>query len=392
MPPKNKNISVEEEKEEKVLTPQQQAAAHFKNGTKEGKLDHYNFEEDFYYKVPSSSLLLNSAMDGGLTTGAHRNLGNTAGGKTSCALDFMFNFFKLGPGHMGIYVKSEGRLSPEVKARSGINFTNKTEEWADNTCLIIESNVYEFVFGFIGDLIRNNPTKCKYFIIIDSMDTMGKREDLAKPYEKSEQVAGGALLTSVFLKKTSVALGKRGHIAIFISQVRDTIKIDTYAPNDTNKQGKSSGGHALEHAGDWVFDFKGRTSQDDYITEDPDDKKSKRLGHYCKIVIVKSNNEKYGELITYPIRYGRTGGKSVWKEKEVSDFALMWEYAGKIKNKEGKESNSYSFIDELKAEFAANNIEVPEKIGVGMKQYNKFFDDRPDVVEFLYNKFANLLK
>lgn len=374
----------EDENEEKVLTPQEQALIHFKNGLKDGNYDHYNFEEDNYYKVPCSSLIVNSVMAGGLSTGAHRYLGCSSGGKTSCALDFMFNFFKRGTGHRGIYVKSEGRLSPEVKERSGIIFTTDPLEWNDNTCLIIESNIYEFVFGFIGDLLRNNPTKTKYFIIIDSMDTMGKREDLKKPMEDCAQVAGGALLTSVFLKKTSVALAKRGSIAIFISQVRDTIKIDPRQKTDTNKQGKSSGGHALEHAGDWVLDF-GARYQDDYITENPDDKKSKRLGHYCKITIVKSNNEKYGEEIHYPIKYGRTGGTSVWVEKEVADMALMWNLVVKDKSSYLWEENLYK---ELTEKFG---IDIPEKF-VGIKKYMAYFDDNKDIVDFLYQKFQKLLK
>lgn len=393
---KNKEVKVSKnDEEEKVLTPQEQAAALLKEGMKEGKSDHYNFEPDNFYKIPCSSLIANSIMNGGLSSGAHRCIGNSAGGKTSCSLDFMFHFFKRGAGHRGIYVKSEGRLSPEVQSRSGIKFTNKVEEWDDNTCLILESNVFEFVFKFMGDLIRNNPTKCKYFFIIDSVDMMAKRDDIAKPMEDSAQVAGGALLTSTFMKKSAAALAKRGHICIFISQVRDTIKIDQRQKADTNKQGKSSGGHALEHAGDWVLNF-GPRFQDDYIYEIPDDPKSKKVGHYCNITIIKSNNEKYGDPIRYPIKYGRIGGTSVWVEKEVADFALMWEFAGKAKtkDKEGKEkeSNTYKFSDELMEEFTANNIEVPEKLGTGLKQYNKFLEDRPDIVNFLYQKFIKLLE
>jgi len=119
----------------------------------------------------------------------------------------------------GVFFKCEGRLSPEIQLRSGINFTTDAEKW-DNNCLVIEANIYEVVFGFIRSHIVDNPTNTKYFFIIDSVDNMVKRDDLAKPLEDAQQVAGGALMTSVFLKKTALALAKRGHILIFISQIR----------------------------------------------------------------------------------------------------------------------------------------------------------------------------
>ena len=247
-------------------------------------------------------------------------MGITAGGKTSCALDFMFNFLKMDKSNRGIYFKCEGRLSPEVKARSGIEFTTDAEKW-NNNCLTVESNIYEVVFGFIRNLIIDNPTETKYFFIIDSVDSMVKRDDLAKPLEEAQQVAGGALITSVFLKKTALALARRGHICIFISQIREEIKINQYQVT-TQRQGKSSGGHALEHASSVVINFLGRYN-DDVIRENQSDKNSKAIGHRCKIKIIKSDNENYNEL-SYPVRYGMTGGKSVWKELECIDMLQAW--------------------------------------------------------------------
>lgn len=377
---KEVKVSKENEDDEKVLSPQDQVSALLKGN----KADHFNFEEDNYYKVPCSSLIANSIMNGGLASGAHRAIGNASGGKTSCSLDFMFHFFKRGVGHRGIYIKSEGRLSPEVQARSGIKFTNKIEEWEDGTCFILESNIYEFVFSFIGDLIRNNPTKCKYFFIIDSMDMMIKRDDCIKSMEDSNQVAGGALLGSTFMKKTAAALQKRGHISIFVSQVRDSIRIDPRAKGDSNKQGKAGGGHVWEHAADWVLDF-GARYQDDIIREVEGDKNSKPIGHYCKINIVKSNNETYGQEIRYPIRYGRTGGTSVWVEKEVADMALMW-------NLVVKDKSSYYWKEDLYKELTDKfGADIPEKF-VGIKKYMSYFDEKKDVVDFLYKKFQDFLK
>lgn len=345
---------------------------------KQNKTDHYNFEEDNYYKVPSSSLNLNVELGGGIPVGAHRAIGITTGGKTSCSLDFMFNFLKLGSNYHAVYFKSEGRLSPEIQERSGINFTTDAQKW-NNNCLIIESNVYEAVFGFIRDLIVNNPTKAKYFFVIDSMDSMARREDLAKPLEEAEKVAGGALLTSVFLKKSSLALAKRGHILIFISQIREEIKLNQYEKT-TPRQGKSSGGHALEHNASVVMEFLPRWN-DDLIREG--DKNSKIIGHFCKIKLVKSDNEKYQTQLSYPIKYGRTGGNSVWKEREIFDQLLMW-------NLLKKNSSWLTFNESLVKELQAIDKEFPEKLQ-GEDQVCEYLESHKEVSNFLYKKFKSAL-
>ncbi len=368
---------------EAVITPEQQIAAMLKTG----KEDHYNNEPTISYKVPPSSLKLMAAMNGGISPGAHRACGVTTGGKTSCLLDLMFNFFKEttpdAKKRRGVFVKSEGRLSDEVKVRSGVTFTTDAAEWKDGTCFVLESNVYEFVFGFLGDLIRNNPTDTRYFIIIDSMDMMAKRDDLKKGLEEAGQVAGGALLTSVFLKKTSVALAKRGHVMWFISQIRDTIKINQYEKTNP-RQASASGGHALEHAGDWVLEFLPRTSQEHLIKEDPKNYKSKTLGHWCRVKIVKSNNEKYGDIVEYPIRYNCTGGKSVWREYEVAD---MLQFYKRIETK----GSWLRFDDRIKADIKENTgVEVPDKGVQGIDNLYALLESEPKVTTYLFDLFYRM--
>lgn len=367
----------EAEKQEKVLTPAQQASAFLKAN----KEDVYNFEEDIYYKIRSSSLGLTSAMDGGISPGAHRASGITAGGKTSCTLDFMYHFLQKGKGHRGLYVKSEGRLPPEIRERSGIKFVYDPEQWEDGTCFVLESNVYEVVFGFIGDLIRNNPTKARYCIIIDSMDMMAKRDDLLKPLDEAVQVAGGALLTSVFLKKTSVALAKRGHICWFISQVRDSIKLNPYdktPPRQTN----ASGGHAIEHAGDYVLEFQPRFNDD--IIREGGEKNGKPIGHYCRVKIVKSNNEKYGVEVRYPIKYGRKNAQSVWVERELVDLLLAFEQL--------KKAGSWLKLNpDMRNEIKeATGFEFPEQMQ-GIDNIYKLLEEQPAVTSFLFNHFLKIV-
>jgi RecA/RadA recombinase len=361
-----------------VISPEQQIASFLK----ENKSDHYNFEEDHYYKVTSSSLMLASAMDGGISPGAHRATGITTGGKTSCTLDFMYHFLKGGSGRRAVYVKAEGRLSPEMKLRSGISFVNTAEDWKDGTCFVFETNVYEAVFSLMGELIRNNPANTKYFFIIDSLDMMAKREDLAKPLEQAGQVAGGALITSVFLKKTAAALSKRGHICWFISQVRDSIKINPYEKS-APRQGGASGGHAVEHAGDYVLEFLPRFN-DDTIRENPNDKNSKAIGHYCKLKIVKSNNEKYGHEVRYPIKYGRSNATSVWVEREIIDLLLSWEQIE-------KKGAWFKIVPALRQEIKENTgIDIPEQIQ-GIDNCYKILEDNKEVCSYLFDKLSKII-
>jgi RecA/RadA recombinase len=361
-----------ETEEVNVITPEKQAMAYLNKN----KDDHYNFEPTVYYKTPSSSMLLNVKTNGGLAPGAHRAVGITGGGKTSCSLDYCMHFLEIGKKEgikrRAVYIMSEGRLSPEVKARSGITFVHDPKEWVDGTCFVFESNVLEAVFGLMGDLIRNNPTDTKYFFIVDSVDMMAKKADLEKSLEDSAQVAGGAVITSVFLKKTALALSKRGHYAFFLSQLRDAIKISMSGPAPTQRQGGANGGHALEHGADFVFEFLPRWKNDIIIDEKS---KNKVIGHYCGVRVIKSNNETNGTEINYPIKYGRKNGKSVWIEKEICDLLVMWEWIQK--------RGSWFYVSENLAEILKNNgLDFPEKLQ-GLDSWFEFFDERPDVTEFL---------
>jgi RecA/RadA recombinase len=359
-----------------VVSPTQQLTAFLKAN----KEDHYNFEEDLFYKIPSSSLSVTAALDGGLTPGAHRATGVTSGGKTSMTLDFMFNFLSKPEGRRGIYIKSEGRLSPEMKERSGITFTTDGESWKDGQCFVYETNIFESALSLIGEVVRNNPTNTKYFIIIDSLDCLIRRADMFKPLEESGQVAGGALITSVFLKKTQVALAKRGHVCWFISQMRQEIKINPYEKTPP-RQGNASGALSLAHAGDVVLEALPRFN-DDLIRETAD-KNSKIVGHYCKLKIVKSNNEKYGVEIRYPIRYGQKGGKSVWVEREIVDLMFTW---GLIEKKGAWFNIKESLLSELKD----NNIVLPVQVQ-GMASLYELFETNKEAKDYMYNKFVTML-
>lgn len=341
---------------------------------------HYNFVDDVFYKTSSSSLLLDLELGGGLPPGCHRLMGPASAGKTSAALSFAANFVK-NPKRKVMYIKSEGRLSQEIQNRAGLHFVKNPEDWVDGSCLVIESNVFEFVFGLIRNMVMNNGENYQYMWIIDSADAMIRKEDLDKPFEDADRVAGAGLIQSTFFKKMSLALAKHGHTALFISQYRQSIKINQYEKS-APKQGSSSGGSAIQHYVDYALDFQERFGGD--LIREGADGKGKIIGHYCKITIEKSNNEKNKVQVRYPIKYGRTGGKSVWVELELRDLMLQWEFLY-------TKGPSTWLNEEVRTELMEKlGMDVPEKF-VGMKKFDVWFEENQDVVEFFFEKFKKII-
>lgn len=379
-------MAKEDKKEEKLLSPEEQAASFFKQ--KERKTQHYNFEKTHDYKVKSSSLLLTIAMEGGLNPGAHRFMGTAETGKTSCALDFMYNFFKeKKKGRRGIYVKAEGRLSDNVINRSGVKFVFTPEDWVDGTTLVVESNIFEFVFDFLNDMVKNNETETEYFIIIDSMDMLIKEDDMDKPTGKSLQVAGGAVMTATFLKKSSLILAKKGHTCIFISQYRETIRADQNAPASAPRQGTASGGHAAEHGANWAFEFlkpRDWKKGGDAIREN-EDENGVKIGHVCRMKVHKSPNETTGKEFAYPVKYKQTNASSVWIERELADILLGWEW---IETKGAGWMNVNP--EKAKQIKEATGIDFPEKIQ-GMPNLYKFLNENEKVCDYLFDFFAKFI-
>lgn len=353
---------------------------------KDNKDEHYNFEEEVTYKVSTGSLNLDIATSGGLSPGLHRFIGMNEGGKTSEALEVMKNFLKTVPKSRGILIKAEGRLSKEIKSRSGIEFVSSADEWNDGNCFVFESNIFETVSELIKELIQNNPEENRYMFILDSVDGLITRGDSEKSLSEATKVAGGAVISSTLMKKISLALGKRGHIAIFISQVRSEIKLDPYAANKDIRQTTATGGNALLHFANWILEFEPRFNKD-LILEKPNERydsiKNKIIGHNVKIVVKKSTNESTNSKIQYPIKYGRKDGSSVWREYEVIDQIVAWEFAT-------AKGAWVTFSDEIIEELKKVNLEL-KKQHQGIDNLRAYLEENKPIVDYFYNKFINTL-
>jgi RecA/RadA recombinase len=301
---------------------------------------------------------------------------------TSESLEVMKNFCNNLTNAKGFYIKAEGRLSPEMRERSGVRFVFSAEEWVAGTCFVFESNIYETVVDVMRELVAKNEEKTKYCFLLDSVDGLITKGDLGKSFEDSNKVAGGAVIAANFMKRLSIALTKRGHMAIFISQVRADIKLDPYSKAPI-RQTSATGGNALLHFANYIVEFEPRY-KGDLILQDPsnktiDLKKNPIIGHFAKATIKKSPNEKTNMTITYPIRYGRKNGTSVWVQKEIVDLLYAWEFIE-------KKGAWITIVDEFKELLDENNLEFPEKTH-GDANLFKFIEDNEKVCSFLIAYF-----
>ena len=108
-----------------------------------------------------------------------------------------------------------------------------------------DCNVFEKVFELVRLLVANNHENKKYLFIIDSVDALCRLNDYDKPFVESEQVAGGALITSVFLKKMVLPIMKLNHMMILTSQVRVEVATNPYAARGGPRM-KQAGGNAIK--------------------------------------------------------------------------------------------------------------------------------------------------
>lgn len=353
---------------------------------KQNSEDHYNFEQEIDYKVSSGSLQLDLHLGGGLGPGLHRFCGMNEGGKTSSALSFMKNFLDNIPKSKGFYIKAEGRLSKEMRERSGVKFVYSPEEWVVGTCFVFESNIYETVVDAMRQLVAKNDEGNVYFFLLDSVDGLISKGDLDKGFEDSNKVAGGAVIAANFMKRLSIALAKRGHLAIFISQVRADIKLDPYSKAPV-RQTSATGGNALLHFANFILEFEPRF-KGDLILKNPSDKvidvtNNPPIGHFAKVTVKKSPNEKTNLTIPYPIKYGRTNGNSIWIEKEVVDLLFLWEF---LTRKSAWISSTEEF-DELLQE---NGFAKFEKIQ-GQDALFAFIESNKPLCDFLVRYFKKAI-
>ena len=353
---------------------------------KANKADHYNFQETVTWKASTGSLLLDEAT-GGVKPSLWRLVGRNNSGKTPQALEIIRNIFATVPNSKGIWFPSEGRgLSDENKARSGLKFVYTPEEWEVNTVFVLETNIFELIINTIKTLVKDNPEKIIYAMVIDSVDGLQLRDDSLKEIDGNNRVAGVPMLSKKMFQSLSMGMFKYGHWLGMISQVTSEIKLDPYSKTP-DRGGNFSGGNCLLHASDVILSYE-TSYNGDFILDNPagkfNDGKTKAIGQNVRVTMVKSVKEASRKIsVQYPIKFGRKPS-GIWVEREVGDLVLSWSLASKAGA--GWITFESNFLKELRE----ISEDVPEKIQ-GFENFYKVFEDRPKVTEFLIQRFAKIV-
>lgn len=343
------------------------------------KGDHYNDLERVEWVCSTGSLQLDLFMDGGIRPGVLRLSGEPESGKTSFALNLAKLFQQQIPNGFVFYINAEGRLTPELVERSGID--QSEGKWC-----CYDSNILESSMGMIKELISENgkgedKKSYRYLFVIDSTDALIKKADLGKKFDEGQKVAGSAVVFSHVGKATTLPLTKNGHAMIVLSQTRHKMNVGGMASAGGTTQ---SGGKALNFYSSVIAEIKPLWTNL-YIWENPSgasiDAKGKRIGHYCSLKFTKTRNEKTGQILDMPIKYGERGG-SIWTEYEIMDLCLQFEFVKK------KAAGWFEFDKELVDELDDPDFKPKHQ---GINNLISYLESKENVTQFLVEKFKKLL-
>jgi hypothetical protein len=345
------------------------------------------------YKVSTGVIGLDFLLGGGIDGGTQiRMLGEPRIGKSSSSLLIIKNFLESRPRARALIIPTEARLTEKLKSRSGFKFVSTPEEWDNKTCLIVPTNVYEKIANFIWTLVKTNEMKKKedrenFIVMVDCLDYLTLESDMEKEFGESRRPAGPQYLTKLLWSKLALPFQSGQHIFIAVSQQSAAPKLDSYA-KDPMRQGGSSGGSGIQYQASTVIEFLPRY-EGHYILENPDakydPKKNNKIGHMVNYIIRKSDNEKYDVKGEYAVKYGRSGGNSVWVELELANQMIAWELLK-------RETAQGSFIVEanILEELRKIDAECPDKFR-SQDRFQEYLESKPEVVKFLTNKFKEML-
>ncbi len=352
------------------------------------KADHYNQVEAKHLFISSGSLILDQYVkvrSGGV---CRLSAKQPEAGKSSQSFVFAQNYMAVMPKSKTIYVKAEGRLSPEIQARTGMRFVTDPAEWSMGSVFVFSSNVFEVVADVIEKLIKDMHEKGEHLcVIIDSLDGLILRKDLeVKGIDGNVMVAGVPKLTKLLFRRLALPITHYDALLLITGQYSADIKIDPYAPA-VPRLGDSSGGSSLPHQCDYVLSYAPRYGGD-LILEDenakPDPIKNKTVGVWATIEIKKSATDTTGTKVKIPIKKGRVG-PAIWLEREVGDIAVGWELY--------KKAGSWLTLQAdhpIIAEGIKEGIEFKEKVQ-GMNGLYEYIESDKRVFEWIYGKLRKML-
>ena len=367
-PPKNKEIGEENNNEEdqieRLLKQKEFSGLHY--GCRSGT------EIETQDLITTSSYLFDYVLGGGYRSGSWaRFYGDPETGKSSMGLCWARNWQEFwNEDGFALIFNAEGRITKDLIDRTGIH----TE---GNRFRIIDCNNADVIFTLIERLLNDNPKELKYFVMIDSTDACQRSIDITKNLGESEKIGGSAAIQSAAGKRLSLLFNRRKHFLYMSSQVRD--KLNTQSPGVQGKD--ASGGNAPKFYNSLVGQIQ-KPWTDTLIYENPSDKKSKIIGRLVSIKLIKTPNEKTGEIVQFPCKHGLKGG--IWKNYEAMMICQAWEFYK-------KENQTWWYVTEQFAEeLKSKNIQFQDKFQ-GERQMRDYFDSNNDLTNYSFEKLKNII-
>ena len=132
--------------------------------------DTYNHIQNKPFKISTGSIILDSLIN--IQSGSSiRLIGPSSAGKSSQALLLMNNYLDTVPNSRGVYIKSESRLSEEMKKRSKAKIVFFAEEWETGVIFCLESNIFETICQILESLLKHTYEQNIHLVIcFDSLD------------------------------------------------------------------------------------------------------------------------------------------------------------------------------------------------------------------------------
>lgn len=368
----------EEEKKEEVS-----ASSRLSTILKDNEDKHFNNLEDSLFRISTGSLMLDIATRQ-LTPSLVRLCGMNNEGKSPEALEIARNYLNTVPKSRGLLVLAEGRLSEQNKERCGLEFVTDPQKWKEGNIFVLRTNLYEFFIDTLRDLVKNNPEKNKYVVIIDSIDGLILEDDSGKSASESAKVSGPQLLSKKLLQSMSLSMFLNGHLVVMISQMSANIKLDPYAK--TTRVNDFAGGNALLHWADFIISVQ-PSYQGDYILDNPNGKlndgKSKPIGKWCHVILEKSTIEtSRKQKISYPIKFGRKPC-AIWVEYEIIQYLLSFDLA--------KKAGAWITVSDKLIEDMEKVGQKMEKQHNGMDKFREYLENNPELTKVLYNYIKEAL-
>ena len=352
------------------------------NGYKE---DIYNHIQNKPTKISTGSLILDSLVN--IQTGSCvRLVGPSSSGKSSQAILLMNNYLQTVPNSKGIYIKSESRLSEEMKKRSKAKMVFTADEWNMGEIFCLETNIFDTICQVLEAILKQSYEQgISIVICLDSLDGCILKNDLdTKSVSDGVKIAGVPLMTKLLFKRLALPINKFNALFLITSQISANIQLNPYDKSGQNRIVDGAGGNSINHQCDVIVSYGPRFNGDLILEnedEKPDINKNKIIGHYVNLTIKKSNLDVAGTVCKLAIRRG-FHQNGFWLSKEVGDIALGWSLVKKNKS-------TFEFGEVILNQAKEDKIDLIDKI-VGKNAYYQYFDDNPAICNWFFEKFKNL--